>query len=130
MKILKPGTLPQPKVYRGTCKNCRCEIECSEHEIHLNHYAAPVDDIFARCPTQGCGTKIELKEYITRSPDPKSDLSTAFQELFEPAPSLVNPFEADPKKLNAEKIRARIKSLDAIATGNGEKTLSQLADEL
>lgn len=33
MKILKPGVIPKPTLYRGTCQRCGCVFEAEESEL-------------------------------------------------------------------------------------------------
>jgi len=38
MKITKKGTLPSERVWKGTCQQCRSEIEAVESEMtHITH---------------------------------------------------------------------------------------------
>lgn len=51
MKINKLGRKYTMKKLSGTCKNCGCEIECSEDEARYNSY----DNYFyMSCPTKDC----------------------------------------------------------------------------
>ena len=52
MKILKEGKIPEPRPYRGTCKNCSTEVEFENNEAHTT---GAIDDrgdleLFVSCP--------------------------------------------------------------------------------
>ena len=49
MKVLKPGALKPPKIYRGTCKKCGCEVEFDDTECSAS---APYPALI--CPTLRC----------------------------------------------------------------------------
>jgi len=58
----------RPRLFRGTCYHCRCQIECDEKEAgydserqHKWHFL---------CPTLGCCQRIDLKEVVLREDGP------------------------------------------------------------
>lgn len=74
MKILKKGTIPQPKIrlFRGKCPNCGCEIECTDNEAQVTaerHMGGKQLWTIA-CPfkllSYTCGSIIPLVEVVTR----------------------------------------------------------------
>ena len=68
MEILKPGRLP-PKPnedYRGICASCGCEVKCSPTDKAVLPYSKSNPIFQVKCPTEGCGGFIKLKEYVTR----------------------------------------------------------------
>lgn len=75
MKILKKGTIPQPKIrlFRGKCPNCGCEVECTENEAQVTaerHMGGKQLWTIA-CPfkllSYTCGSIIPLVEVVTRA---------------------------------------------------------------
>lgn len=36
MKIIKRGTLPEERVYRVTCSNCKSELEYTKEDVKLD----------------------------------------------------------------------------------------------
>lgn len=52
MKILKEGKIPEPRPYRGTCKNCNTEVEFEEVESHFTGVTKENGDmeLFVTCP--------------------------------------------------------------------------------
>jgi DNA-directed RNA polymerase subunit RPC12/RpoP len=51
VKVLSPGKLPENKVYRARCRNCKAKVEFQQHEAE--HVADWRDGDFLRidCPT-------------------------------------------------------------------------------
>lgn len=52
MKVLVQGKLPDPPKFIGTCKNCKCLIECEEHELSMS--------CTILCPTDRCSNMIQM----------------------------------------------------------------------
>ena len=48
MKILKEGKIPEPRPYRGTCKNCSTEVEFEGNEANTVNI---VDEEIILCVT-------------------------------------------------------------------------------
>lgn len=53
MKIIKPGILPNKKVYFGTCSNCKAEVEFDNDEVRKGALSYT-----AYCPTKSCYNSI------------------------------------------------------------------------
>lgn len=51
MKILRAGTLLDLAVYRGTCRNCNCEVEFTHAEGEVVRDHRDGDFIRINCPT-------------------------------------------------------------------------------
>jgi len=70
MKVLKYGKLPskQLRPYRGTCSNCKCEVEVAENETVASYIPGCVEQMrFVICPTLGCWNgALSVTEYVTR----------------------------------------------------------------
>ena len=63
MKIIKEGKLPQPKVYRGICKNCETEIEVTEGEEYYVGKNSIGNRCFGiKCPLKLCNHNITVRE--------------------------------------------------------------------
>lgn len=65
MKIIKPGKIPEPKVYEFTCQRCNCIFECTEKECQ-EHQEDDGGYYFSwymtyKCPT--CGKTCYSKHY-------------------------------------------------------------------
>jgi hypothetical protein len=79
MKILKKGIVPippseYPRVFRGKCPSCHCQIEIIENEPELL-YSFEWMDFHVLCPTKGCPKgKFFVKEHITREIEDKSEV--------------------------------------------------------
>lgn len=120
MKILKKGTIPQPKIriFRGTCPNCGCEIECTEHEAQVTAERRMNGSQLwtIACPfkllSYACGSIIPLQEVVTRE-----------ESLAEAADSLThNIFAQAEKKLG----RARILQIQETARRSAENLVRAL----
>lgn len=62
MKIIKPGKIPDPNIWMGTCHYCKCEFECTDSEKET--YDDPREQqgwVTARCPTCDTNTYVKLK---------------------------------------------------------------------
>lgn len=51
MKILRAGNLLELTVYRGTCRNCNCEVEFRHMEGEVVRDQRDGDFIRVNCPT-------------------------------------------------------------------------------
>ena len=77
MKIIKKGIVPKPpppKVYRGECPSCHCQVEVEYGDEALRLQG---DDCFfyVMCPTKNCPQgRLNVKEYITRKFEDKSEV--------------------------------------------------------
>lgn len=82
MKILKPGTLPEsppPRIFRGTCSKCGCEVECEEKEVfsHGERHFGGTTSYWVTCPFTlpfyKCENQIKLDDVSNFKPwRPKS----------------------------------------------------------
>lgn len=62
MKIIKEGKIAEiSAIYKGTCTNCGCVIECEEEELKRKYHTYGMgvmerDEIthYVVCPTNGC----------------------------------------------------------------------------
>lgn len=57
MRIIKPGILPNKKVYFGTCSNCKAQVEYIQSETIPGQMGL---GRIAHCPTEGCGRYIDV----------------------------------------------------------------------
>lgn len=60
MKIIKPGTIPPPrintKLYRGECQTCHCIVEVNVEELEgFTVNCIGGDKRWVSCPTPNCG---------------------------------------------------------------------------
>jgi hypothetical protein len=66
MKILRTGTLPKNRLYRGTCSHCYAFVEASYDEVTRrdlgDRYSGEFIESYIICPTQGCGRRIIMTE--------------------------------------------------------------------
>lgn len=51
MKIIRQGTNPSEKVYRGVCRTCSTEIEFERREAHYQADQRDGDYLSIGCPT-------------------------------------------------------------------------------
>jgi hypothetical protein len=74
MKILRLGIVPKPpapRVFRGECPVCHCQIEVDDNDPALKVPCGTImPDDYVLCPTKGCPQlRITVEEYITRKVD-------------------------------------------------------------
>lgn len=63
MKIIKKGS-PKAIVFRGSCFQCGCEVECEKSEVKRSESDGPnrPGSEYVDCPTRGCTGMIFVKE--------------------------------------------------------------------
>ncbi len=67
MKIIKQGSLPGDRPFRGTCRNCQTEIEFLQKEAIYHFDQRDGDYLSIGCPT--CSTSITVA--ASRPPAPR-----------------------------------------------------------
>lgn len=75
--VTKQGTLPY-SMYKGKCKNCRCEVLCSKDIVNSVENAAYLEKgrgycplnhgVSVKCPTKGCEETISLHHVTSKIP--------------------------------------------------------------
>lgn len=87
MKILKNGTVPQPKlrIFRGTCGKCGAVVECDENEASVTAERRPNGAQLwtIKCPfkllSYRCDATINLEETVFRGDDDEPEMgATAY----------------------------------------------------
>lgn len=74
MKILKTSKLPPPippKIFRGKCYHCGCEVEAPEDEVKYYPMDKDAENEpwpIVKCPTNGCGRDIIMELITVRNP--------------------------------------------------------------
>ena len=58
MKIIIPGELPQNKVYKATCRNCKGMFEFTREEALLHSCQRNGSSLVINCPTRGCNKEV------------------------------------------------------------------------
>lgn len=58
MQILKAGKIPGDIKYRGTCCNCKCQVEVLGKETTMKQAEYNTIDRKVACPTRGCENEI------------------------------------------------------------------------
>lgn len=81
MRIIKPGRVrkPEPRVFRGTCGRCGCQIEVDISDVAANEGGQQFD-----CPTEGCTNRISAEEVVWRGGVARGDT----KETHHPTPGL------------------------------------------
>lgn len=58
MKVTKKGVIPSERIWRGSCRRCRCEVDAVERELPTSKIVHDQREGGAHCwmPCPECGT--------------------------------------------------------------------------